>query len=157
MSSKFIIKATDKRAMKIPETIAKRMAKGSRQALFFIGRDLRRTARKKILDKPKTGKIYIVRRGKRTRRHQASAPGEAPANLTGKLRKSVGFKVRGSRQLEFGAGLDGVNYAGFLENGTTRMEPRPYLRPSIRENERDIKKYLRKQIGKQLTVRVFTA
>lgn len=69
---------------------------------------------------PRTGRVYTIR-GKK---HQASAPGEAPARITGRLAKSVGYKVTGHDQLVVG---EEAEYAAFLESGTGRMKPRPHL------------------------------
>lgn len=93
---------------------------------------------KKTLSGKRSGRIYSV--GKRGRKHQASAPGEPPASLTGKLRQSItrsdpvwdGWSVSASigsalpyaRRLEFG----GVDRRG------VRILPRPYFAPtSLRE------------------------
>jgi len=93
---------------------------GVRSALHEIGALTTRETQRLIAQGPKTGRVYI-RRG---RRHQASAPGEPPANETGRLRKSVGYQVRGTHQLAVG---EEAPYAAFLEHGTRRMAPRPHL------------------------------
>lgn len=94
--------------------------KGLRNGLYEIGRENVKLTRKFITAKNKTGRIYIIG----GRRHQASAPGESPANLTGQLRRSVNYVVRGSSQMEFG---DEILYGKFLEQGTSKMLPRPHL------------------------------
>jgi hypothetical protein len=124
--------------------------KGIRRAFYNIGKDLLTTSRDMILDAPKSGQVYIVKKGTRNFKHQASAPGEAPANLTGNLRKSIGFDVRGGEQLEFGsrstAPAAGVSpnqnvaaYARALELGNPKhnLAKRPYLKPSIVSNQRN--------------------
>jgi len=106
--------------------------RGIRQGMYFVGRDVRNTARQLILDRStKTGRIYIVRKGSRRFKHQSSAPGQAPANLTGNLRRGIGFNVVGALRMEFGARAE---YAPFLELGTTRMKRRPYLIAAINKN-----------------------
>ena len=101
--------------------------------LYEIGKDLKKKALE-LIDEPKTGKIYTIEIGGQLIVHQASAPGEAPAILTGRLRRSINYKVIGSRMLEF-ASYD-VLYARDLEyrdliNQTgqvlPRVEPRPFL------------------------------
>ena len=128
------------------------MRRSIRQGMYFIGKDLVKTAQRKILDQPKTGKTRIVRRGKTRRRvrHTASAPGEAPANLSGGLRRSIGFKVQGSSQLEFGAGGQDLIYARPLELGNPKggLKKRPYLIPSIKENFRNMSLHLENNIKK---------
>ena len=121
-----------------------------RKGMFFMGKDLVSTAQNKILKQPKTGKRRIVRRGKTRRRvlHTASAPGEAPANLSGDLRRSIGFKVQGHSQLTFGAGGDDLVYARPLELGNPKgnLKKRPYLIPSIKENFRNMSLHLEDNI-----------
>ena len=54
------------------------------------------------------------------------------------------WKVRG-RDLDFGYGIAKANapdYAPFVENGTTRMEPRPTLKNAIEENKRNAEQHL---------------
>ena len=79
-----------------------------------------------IRNGPRTGRVYTFR----GRKHQASAPGEVPANRTGKLAKSVGYKATGHHTLVFG---EEAEYAGWLENGTKKMKPRPHLQVAVNE------------------------
>ena len=109
----------------------RRFPSAVRGALTDIGKKNEGTARGLILSKRKTGRVYsVVVRGRRVR-HRASAPGESPANLSGNLQRSIGFKVIGFNQLIFGADTE---YAGFLEKGTKRMGKRPYLIVAIEKN-----------------------
>lgn len=95
-----------------------------------------------IMDGPKTGVIYttlfftlgsgptrkVIAYGSRPP-HQASAPGEAPANDTSFLvnNRSVSVDAAELRaQIAFHAA-----YALMLEVGTDRMEPRPFARPAL--------------------------
>ena len=132
---------------------------GIRRAFYDIGKDLKATTNKLILDGPKTGRVYLIRIDGRLKRHQASAPGEAPANLTDNLRKSIGYDVKGAEELEFGsrsgppaAGVSPkqnvAKYSVYLESGTSKMEPRPYLAPSIRDNQRNTQNHFERQIKK---------
>lgn len=107
--------------------------RAARQAWFRLGAFLRDSASREILRKPKGGRTYLVRLGGRLVRHRASAPGETHANLSGRARRSLGFKIQGIDTLEFGYGVSvrGSNaapeYGRFLEFGTSRMAPRPSL------------------------------
>lgn len=95
-----------------------------------------------ITDGPKTGTVYTTMfftvgtgptrvvhpYGSRVP-HQASAPGEAPANDTGFLVQNRTVAVDASQiraTLTFHAA-----YAGYLEFGTDRIEPRPFARPAL--------------------------
>lgn len=85
---------------------------------------IRAKANKAIMSPPKTGVVYY-RKGKP---HQASAPGEAPANWTGKLIKSSRV-VRDWKTLSASAQWR-ADYSLHLEYGTEKMEPRPFIRPA---------------------------
>lgn len=79
----------------------------------------------------RTGRIYGE--------HQASAPGEPPAEDTGALRASIEARVNISGGNVIGEiGTRSVPYAAELEFGTSRVEPRPFLRPTVNEQRRRI-------------------
>ncbi len=122
--------------------------RGIRQGLFQFGDDLVRTANQQILKKPKSGITRLVRRGKTRRRHTASAPGESPANLSGNYRRSIGYKLQGTKGLIFGAGNSEVPYAEALELGNRKngMKPRPGLGNAVKATERNGIKYLENNI-----------
>lgn len=105
--------------------------RGARRAFYDIGIQNVKYTREIIKKGPKTGRLY--RLPGRKRRHRASAPGEAPANRYGVLRKGVDFTVKGSDQMEFG---DTAPYGVHLELGTKRMKPRPHLSKSVQANKR---------------------
>lgn len=104
------------------DKLTKKHKKAIRNASFDIGREIRRDARSAINNIGKTGRIYRI--GGRV--HQASAPGQEPANITGRLRDSIDFDVRSYKQVEFGYR---ELYGRFLEDGTRFIERRPNLRP----------------------------
>lgn len=93
-------------------------------------------ARLAIQSPPKTGRIYM-RRG---RPHQASAPGEAPATDTGFLVNSI--QTRQSGYLSWDV-LASAVYAVYLEVGTMRMAPRPFLLPAVLAQGEWIREQLR--------------
>jgi hypothetical protein len=101
-----------------------------------LGDDLKKRANEEILRKPKSGRLYIrLDRLGRRRRHRASAPGETHANMTGKLRKAIGWKIHGNNEgMTFGYGVSGrpsPKYDEFVEFGTRRMAARPSLSNAI--------------------------
>ena len=113
-------------ALKGIERAAGLIRVGIRSALYTIGAEDVRHLQRLITNPPKTGRFY----GK----HQASAPGEAPANRTGRLAKSADFIVRGTSQLEVG---EKAPYAKFLEEGTKKMEPRPHVARTRQERSKE--------------------
>lgn len=66
--------------------------------------------------------------------HRASAPGDPPTVRKGGLRRAI--QVARPRRVQRGA-LKGwqmgirLKYAGWLEDGTTRMAARPYVKPTL--------------------------
>jgi len=88
--------------------------------LHVTGHNVVKNVRNIIKTGKRSGRIYTFR----GRAHQASAPGEAPANRTGRLAGSSSYNVRDYTQMEVGETAD---YALFLEEGTVKMAPRPHL------------------------------
>jgi len=89
------IRAKGLEQLKALSGIDREMKAGIRFGLYNFADKLRKDIRAEILSKNKTGRTYLVRRGKSRRKHRASAIGEAPANLSGNLRASVGYDVKG--------------------------------------------------------------
>jgi len=87
-------------------TSKKRFIKGCQIGLRNSGQIVRDEIKRLITDPPKTGKKYP------TLPNRSSAVGEAPANQSGTLRKSVIYKVSNYTELEVG---DTVLYGNFLE------------------------------------------
>ena len=130
-------------------------SKALRQGFFAFGKDLVNTSRRLIIDPPKTGKWYRVTGRKRM--HRASAAGQSPANMTGKLQRSIDFKVHGSTRMEFGSNPAKAGdtaktrkYAKALEVGNSRMARRPYLEPSMRKNARNGRKHFERELRKAM-------
>jgi hypothetical protein len=105
--------------------------RGLRLALHEIGEEVVRETARLIKSGPKTGKVYTFR----GRPHQASAPGQAPANRSGRLADSGNYKVKNHQEMIVG---ETAEYAGFLENGTRgRMAPRPHLIRAVNNKAQD--------------------
>ena len=64
--------------------------------------------------------------------HQASAPGEAPANDTGDLQKSIMSKMDSIVPSKPAAVVwTDLKYGKYLEFGTEKIEPRPFITPAV--------------------------
>lgn len=100
-------------ANKITEEAADKMAKEMKNS---------------ILSGAKSGKQYF----KNGARHTASAPGQPPANQTGDLVKSI--KVSKERNKSIIS--INKNYAVYLEFGTSKMRPRPFIIPAYMKTKR---------------------
>lgn len=136
------------RSIKKIGRISEDTRRGIRRAFYLLGRDLAKAAKQSIIRGPKTGRLYRIKG--RKNRHRASAPGEAPANLSGNLQKSIDFVVRGSNQMTFGAGNELVDYAGHLELDTKNIEGRQYLIKAIEDNERKAEQHFSSGIKSEL-------
>lgn len=77
--------------------------------------------------------------------YTASAPGEPPAVRLGGLRRSIQSEVV-QEQGEY-VGLVGtdLDYGLFLENGTSKMLPRPWLVPTFEREQENIQAILREE------------
>lgn len=143
---KWINDRRNRRAQELLNDPAANIKRSIRQGFFQLGRDLKAEANREILKGKKTGRVYYIRTaGGRKRRHVSSAPGETHANITGEVRRSVGWVVTGSRSLTFGYGVDPRGPAPergeWLEFGTTRMKARPTLQNAMAATERNAEVY----------------
>ena len=75
---------------------------------------------------PASGRTY--KKSNPTRTHTASAPGQPPMSDTGRLANSITFDRVGDLTATVGSNL---NYAPWLEYGTSRMAARPFFRPAV--------------------------
>lgn len=136
--------------------------RGVQKAFYKIGSDLRRDARKEIRKKNKSGRLYRRTLNGRIVLHRASAPGQYPANFTGSLASSIGYNTVGSNRLEFGSKTvftkggktKQLNYGKFLELGTSKMQPRPFLLPTIKSNFSKIETHFNYEIQREIKGRI---
>ncbi len=101
-----------------------------------------------LIFKRKTGRIYVIN----GQFHQASAPFEPPANLSGALAKNVDYVVRGSTELEFGDKKQPgkAPYGLFLEIGTRKMKPRPHLSATVKAEYKNTMRSLQSAMKRAL-------
>jgi hypothetical protein len=125
------VKIVDNTAFLVIKRSLYKNKEGIRRGLLAVAPEIKREVRRLIRDPNKSGRIYNIG-GKM---HQASAPSEAPANLSGRLAKKVGSKVPNATRLIIG---DNAPYGGYLEYGTTHILPRPHLRPAALSKVREV-------------------
>jgi HK97 gp10 family phage protein len=70
--------------------------------------------------------------------HHPSVEFDYPAVDTGRLRQSVTHDVEENNGEVVGRVGTGLAYGAYLELGTTRMSPRPWLKPSLANNREKI-------------------
>jgi hypothetical protein len=137
-----------------------------RKTFYEIGKTLVKDAKDEINKQPKSGRQYKKYSGasgrlKKPKYYTASAPGEAPAVVTGKLRKSINFTVSGGDQMSFGIDLSraDASYAKYLEygdlgsmtgQGSKNIKPRPFLSAAYKKNQMDIQRKFENAINQAI-------
>ena len=95
---------------------------------------------------PQTGRRYKKKSGTI---HIASSPGRAPAVDTGRLKNSIKVNVRKAQmEVETGSDLRKPPYGVFLEEGTSKMEPRPFLEPAVHTATRNIERRIMRALDR---------
>lgn len=104
------------------------------------GQALRRTAilvegtAKRLASTPGRGRWYF--RTRPDRWHRASAPGDPPAPDLGNLRRSITHELDIDERGLLARVGSPLFYSFYLELGTVKMEPRPFLRPALNRHTR---------------------
>ncbi len=121
------------------DEVKRKIGKAAEDRMMEAVNEVRNTTLE-TLSGPRTGRTYLVP-GTQTE-YTASAPGEPPAVQLGDLRKSVkgGIEKVGKDLVGF-VGSD-LPKAPWLEYGTTKMLPRPWLRPSFEKSLVKVKEVL---------------
>ena len=126
-----LIDNTDKVIKSIEQSASKRMAKAVNEVRNVVLETLSgsRTGRKYKV--PGTQRIYT-----------ASAPGEPPAQATGRLRQSIKTSVKGEGKKVVGRVGTDLDYGKKLEFGDSKVAPRPWLKPSFEKAKDKIEEIL---------------
>ena len=95
----------------------------------------------RIEHSPATGRLY--RYGNVV--HRASAPGEPPATDIGNLVSNITTTDDGSLTAYVDVEAE---YGAYLEHGTARMAPRPYMKPSFEDERASFEAGVEKLIAK---------
>ena len=84
-------------------------------------------------------------------KHQASAPGDAPATDTGHLVNQIAVDaVKESGRDAYVIVRSQAKYSNALEFGTRHIEPRPFMAPALQKNADKIVRFVRFAINKGL-------
>lgn len=114
--------------MKVGGADIEKIETGITDGLLALALMAQGEAQRSILKGPKTGRVY--KRGKST--HQASAPGEAPANDLGFLANNI--KAEMTEDLTAST-ISLAPYSIHLEYGTRKMAARPFLAPAAEKTK----------------------
>jgi len=93
------------------------------EALMQYGEEVRQELAKVIYTGSRSGRVYYYK----GQSHTASAPGEPPANRSGRLMNSFQYKRTPSRLTVYSDIDPDKPYPYFLEEGTSKMDARPYF------------------------------
>ncbi|WP_210251307.1 HK97-gp10 family putative phage morphogenesis protein [Aureimonas psammosilenae] len=104
------------------------------QALFVAGKTIETEAALSITEGSVTGKNHVP-----------SAPGQPPNADTRQLDKSIDTLPVQDHEVEVVATAP---YAKHLEYGTSKMEPRPFMRPALAKNEQKARDLIAKAVNK---------
>lgn len=128
-------------------------SKSVRKVFYETGKKLKSDA-EGYCEEEKHGRVYNTSLGRakitkagvfhkklaKPRQYTASASGEAPAVVTGVLKRSIGWEARGAEELEFGATAPyarKLEYADLIgmTGQVANIAPRPFLSRAYRENK----------------------
>ena len=94
---------------------------------------IRGEAIKSIQTGAKSGVMYQMYNPRRE--HRASAPGQAPASDTGNLVSKIIVKQKTKNITNVESNAE---YSAFLEYGTSKMQPRPFMLPAFEKSKKPI-------------------
>jgi len=106
---------------------------------------IRGEAVKSIQSGAKSGIVYEKYNPRRT--HRASAPGQAPASDTGNLVSKIKVRQKNKDTVEVESG---ANYSAFLEYGTSKMQPRPFMLPAFEKSKKPIAEATFKRVKRKI-------
>lgn len=112
-------------------------ARGVARAIALGALEVEGNAKRNIQRGSRSGRVYPPIAGRRSRSHQASAPGEFPKSDSGALAASITHQIDADG---LGASV-GTNilYGPHLEFGTRKMAARPWLQPSFNQAKERIR------------------
>lgn len=121
------------------EKVSKRIRDEATLRVTRAGEHLR-TSVLETLSGSRHGRRYRVPGTRRF--YTASAPGEPPAVRLGRLRQSIRAKVEKRRaEVSSSVGTD-LDYGDYLERGTSRMAPRPWLKRTFDEQQDELERII---------------
>lgn len=125
------------------ENISKLTHKGIRTAFYNLGKDMKATAKKNILKKPRFGRVYNFRGQK----HIASVEGESFANRSGDALVTLGWQTHGSDSMDFGFKANANTlYTKILEE----KKNRPTLQIAVESNWKNAQTHFNREIERSL-------
>ena len=119
------------------------MKQATHDGVFITAQDVRTTTIKSIQEQSPGAVVMRSRQGGGVYPHVAASEGQAPNTDTGRLVASIAAEKTGETEYEIGTNLD---YGEFLEMGTVKMRPRPWLVPALNVNRDNLLKNIEKAV-----------
>jgi HK97 gp10 family phage protein len=130
----FTIKTSNlKKVMSQLNRLGKDMEQPFQEIVKGGGQLIRGEAIKSIQTGAKSGVMYQMYNPRRE--HRASAPGQAPASDTGNLVSKIIVKQKSKNITNVESNAD---YSAYLEYGTSKMQPRPFMLPAFEKSKKPI-------------------
>ncbi len=134
-----------KKALKQLKTLQKDLEPDFQEIVKGGAQLIRGEAIKSIQSGAKSGIVYEKYNPRRT--HRASAPGEAPASDTGNLVSKIIIRQDGKDKTNVESN---AHYSAYLEYGTSKMEPRPFMFPAFEKSRQPIEQAVFKRVVKKI-------
>ena len=134
-----------KKALKQLKTLQKDLEPDFQEIVKGGAQLIRGEAIKSIQSGAKSGIVYEKYNPRRT--HRASAPGEAPASDTGNLVSKIIVRQDGKDKTNVESN---AHYSAYLEYGTSKMEPRPFMFPALEKSRKPIEQAVFKRVVKKI-------
>ena len=118
------------------------------QGVYMTAQQVRNAAVASIQAQSSGDTVTRYSQGGNEYTHVASAPGDAPNTDTGTLVRSIAVEPAAPAvEMFVGSGID---YALWLETGTTKMRPRPWLMPAIDANRANLNANIAKAVNRMV-------
>ena len=118
------------------------------QGVFMTAQQVRTAAVKSIQEQSQGETVTRISQAGNEYSHVTSRPGDAPNTDTGALVRSIAVEPPMPAETMFvGSGID---YALWLETGTRRMRPRPWLMPAVDAHRSKLNDNIAKAVRRML-------
>jgi HK97 gp10 family phage protein len=123
--------------------LGSQMQEAAAEGVFVTAHEVRTAAIRSIQEQSPGQVVTRSRQGGGAYPHVAASEGQAPNTDTGALVASIAVEKSGDTEYEIGTNLD---YGEFLEMGTVKMRPRPWLIPALDANRGNLLKNIEKTV-----------
>ena len=134
-----------KKVMSQLSRLNKELEKPFQEVIKGGGQLIRAEAVRSIQSGAKSGIVYEKYNPRRS--HKSSAPGQSPASDTGNLVSKIIVKQKSLNVVHVESNAD---YSAFLEFGTSKMQPRPFMFPAFEKSTKPILNAVFRRVVKKI-------